>query len=137
MKKGLRIVGILVVILILASLVLTFNLPGQEEKEIINLENKEFPDGIYYEYEAEISEIDIESEIKKLKVLEAEEAWYKPGSSSCCPPGQEEPVKCLNAIVDPVLIVKFGYEQEVKDFIRVENPNLGWCAYYIQYFNLK
>mgnify|MGYP001583112551 CR=1 FL=1 len=136
-KASLILVGVLIV-LVLGVVVVYFQKSKKLSPEIINLEEKSLPSGIYYKY----NEIEIENIEEILKSLEERnvliiEAWYKPYASSCCPPQQQEPIKCMNVIVEPVLLIKVEKETELENFIRVDVPDLGICKYYVKEYKIK
>jgi len=62
------------------------------------------------------------------------EMWYKPGASSCTPPGSD---LSMTVIVEPVLLVRFKKPQrgiEKLGYQLVEEPSAGSCAYYVKRF---
>lgn len=106
-----------------------------------NLNGKQLIPGIYYEYEYSDEEIkdlkDINAELI-LKNLIAnnipiEEAWHKEFRASCCPPGTN---RCMQAIVEPVFLIKLERETKLENFVKVE-PDIEWCAYYVKYYKIK
>lgn len=132
---SLILVGILLILVFVVILVLIFN----------SGEGGAFPHGVYYQYlfseeqKSGAKEIDVDLILEELKIKEVpvREAWFKPYSSSCCPPGQEEPVICMQAVVEPILIIRLEQEREVKNFIRTEEPDMGWCDYKVEHYDLK
>ena len=62
------------------------------------------------------------------------EAWYKSYSSSCCPPNSN---RCMQAIVEPVFLIKLKEETELENFVKVDEPKIGWCAYTIAHYKIK
>ena len=109
---------------------------------IEDLNNKNFDDGIYYEYRYS------DEELKGIKNIDAElivndliqnnvkitNAWYKRYAASCCPPDTN---RCMTAIVNPVFIIKLAEETELDNFIRVNEPEIGWCAYEIKHYAIQ
>ena len=107
-----------------------------------DLNDKNFDEGIYYEYKYS------DEELKGIKNIDAElilndliqnnvkitDAWYKSFTSSCCPPNAN---RCMHAIVNPVLIIKLEEEIELDNFIRIDEPEIGWCAYEIKYYTIQ
>ena len=107
-----------------------------------NLNGKEFSSGIYYEYKYS------DEEIKGLKEINAElilsnlieknvqitDAWYKSYAASCCPPDTN---RCMTAIVEPVFLIKLEEETELDSSIRINEPEIGWCAYTITHYKIK
>ena len=112
-----------------------------EEKKISSIiediNNKQLGSGIYYEYSnEETKDINAELILKNLikKNILIEEAWYKGYSSSCCPPNTN---RCMEAIVEPVFLIKLKEETELENFVKVDEPEIGWCAYTIAHYKIK
>ena len=107
-----------------------------------DLNNKNFDDGIYYEYEFD------NEELKGIRIIDADlilnnliqnnvkitDAWYKSFASSCCPPNTD---RCMQAIVNPVFIIKLQEETELDNFIKVNEPEIGFCAYTITHYKIE
>ena len=106
-----------------------------------DLNNENFDDGIYYEYnyndeELEGSEINVELILDNLieNNIPITEAWHKSFASSCCPPDTN---RCMQAIVNPVFIIKLEEETELDNFIKADEPEIGFCAYTITHYEIK
>ena len=101
----------------------------------VEAEKEVFSSGIYYRFE---NGKDIDAELILNKLVDNDvpltEAWYKPYASSCCPPNTN---RCMDALVRPVFLIRLTEETESKDFIRIENPDIGWCAYNVEHYILK
>ena len=109
---------------------------------IEDLNNKNFDDGIYYEYKYS------DEELKEIKNIDAElilndliqnnvkitNAWYKRYATSCCPPDTN---RCMQAIVEPVFIIKLEEETELDNFIKINKPKIGWCAYEVKHYTIQ
>jgi len=107
-----------------------------------NLNGQSLSSGIYYEYKYS------DEEIKGLKEINAElilneligenmpltEAWHKSFASSCCPPDTN---RCMQAIVNTIFIIKLEEETELDNFIKVNEPEIGFCAYTITHYEIK
>lgn len=115
--------------------------------EIIDMSNKTnyFKRGVYYFYNFSTNykdyskAIDVEPLFSELisNKIPLIEAWYKPYASSCCPPNSNF---CMQALVQPALIVRLSYDDkkiEKFNFVKTENPNMGWCAYYVSHYIFK
>jgi len=107
-----------------------------------NLNDKQFSEGIYYEYNYNdeeikgIKNIDAESILNNLieKNILITEAWHKSFASSCCPPNTN---RCMQAIVNPVFIIKLEEETELDNFLKINEPEIGFCAYTITHYEIK
>lgn len=106
-----------------------------------NLNNKLLSPGIYYEYKYSDEEIkgrDINAELILNNLIEKNtpltEAWYKDYASSCCPPDTN---RCMQAIVEPVFLIKLSKETGLENFVKVDEPEIGWCAYTISHYKIK
>lgn len=118
-------------IIFLIILILIIGCEKELSFTIENLEKKEFEQGIYYKY---IGDNNVELILKNLIENNlVEEAWHKEFRASCCPPNTN---RCMQAIVEPVFLVKLEKEIELEDFVKVE-PDIEWCAYYIKYYKIK
>jgi len=106
-----------------------------------NLNNKQFSEGIYYEYEYS----DEELKGQKINVnlilnnlidnnIPITEAWHKSFASSCCPPNTN---RCMQAIVEPVFLIKLEEETELDNFVKNDEPEIGWCAYEIKHYAIQ
>ena len=116
-----------------------------KEKNILisveNLNDEQLGQGIYYEYnyndeELKGSEINVELILNNLieNNISITEAWHKSFASSCCPPDTN---RCMQAIVNPIFIIKLEEETELDDFIKVNEPEIGFCAYTITHYKIK
>ena len=110
-------------------------------KSIENLNDEQLDQGIYYEYnyndeELKGSEINVGLILDNLieNNIQITEAWHKSFASSCCPPDTN---RCMQAIVNPVFIIKLAEETELDDFIRVDEPKIGFCAYTITHYEIE
>ena len=106
-----------------------------------DLNNENFDDGIYYEYnyndeELKGSEIDVELILDNLieNNVPITGAWHKSFASSCCPPNTN---RCMQAIVNPVFIIKLEEETELDNFVKVNEPKIGFCAYTITHYKIE
>ena len=107
-----------------------------------DLNDKQLSQGIYYEYKYSDEEIkglkDINDELILNNLIEKNtpltEAWYKGYASSCCPPDTD---RCMQAIVEPVFLIKLEKETELENFIKVNEPEIGWCAYTTVNYKIK
>ena len=107
-----------------------------------NLNNKQLSPGIYYEYKYNDEEIRGLKDINANAILNGliernvplTEAWFKNYSASCCPPNTN---RCMQAIVEPVFLIKLGKEAELENFVKVDEPKIGWCAYEIEHYTIK
>ena len=109
---------------------------------IEDLNDKNFDDGIYYEYKYS------DEELKGIKNIDADlilndliennikitDAWHKSYAASCCPPDTN---RCMQAIVNPVFLIKLAEETELDNFIKINEPEIGWCAYTITHYKIK
>ena len=110
-------------------------------KSIENLNDEQLDQGIYYEYKYSDEEknglkIDTESILNNLieNNIQITEAWHKSYASSCCPPNTD---LCMQAIVQPVFLIKLAEETELDNFIKINEPEIGWCAYTITHYKIK
>ena len=108
---------------------------------IEDLNNKNFDDGIYYGYnyndeELTGSEINVELILDNLiqNNIKITDAWHKSFASSCCPPDTN---RCMQAIVNPAFIIKLEEETELDNFIKVDEPKIGFCAYTITHYEIE
>jgi len=107
-----------------------------------NLNDKQLSPGIYYEYKYSDEEIkglkDINAELILNNLIEKNvpliEALYKSYASSCCPPNTN---RCMQAIVNPVFLIKLAKETELENFVKINEPKIGWCAYTITHYKIK
>ena len=106
-----------------------------------DLNDQPLTEGIYYEYAYSDEElkglnINAESILNDLteKNVPLTEAWYKSYASSCCPPNTN---LCMQAIVEPVFLIKLAKETEIENFVKVNEPEIGWCAYTVTHYNIK
>ncbi len=122
------------------------------DMEIINLEEAyNFEEGIYYNYIGENTKgsvqykgdkgdkgdtynIDVELVINALinSNIPIQEAWYKSYSVSCYQTHQKGSVMrvLIIRLEDEFDLHKFGFE-------KVDNPDIGGCAYDIKHYNIK
>jgi len=117
-----------------------------KEKKITSavedLNNEQLFPGIYYEYNFDDEELrgikDINAELILGNLVEKDipltEAWYESYASSCCPPDTN---RCTQVIVEPVFLIKLAQETELENFIKVNEPELGICAYSITHYEIK
>ena len=110
-------------------------------KSIENLNDENFDDGIYYEYnyndeELKGSGIDVGLILDNLieNNIPITGAWHKSFASSCCPPDTN---RCMQAIVNPVFIIKLEEETKLDNFIKVNEPEIGFCAYTITHYKIE
>ena len=110
-------------------------------KSIENLNDEQLDQGIYYEYnyndeELKGSEINVELILDNLieNNIPITEAWHKSFASSCCPPNTN---RCMQAIVNPVFIIKLEEETKLDNFIKVNEPEIGFCAYTITHYKIE
>ena len=106
-----------------------------------DLNDENFDDGIYYEYnyndeELKGSGIDVGLILDNLieNNIPITGAWHKSFASSCCPPDTN---RCMQAIVNPVFIIKLEEETELDKFIKVDEPKIGFCAYTITHYEIE
>ena len=106
-----------------------------------DLNDKNFGEGIYYEYnyndeELKGSEINVELILDNLieNNVQITEAWHKSFASSCCPPDTD---RCMQAIVQPVFLIKLAEEIELDNFIKADEPEIGFCAYTITHYEIE
>ena len=106
-----------------------------------DLNDKQFSEGIYYEYkyndeELKGQEINVNLILNNLieNNIPITEAWHKSFASSCCPPNTN---RCMQAIVNPVFIIKLEEETELDNFIKVNEPEIDWCAYEIEHYTIQ
>ena len=107
-----------------------------------NLNNKQLSPGIYYEYKYSdeeingLKDINVELILKDLigKNVPLIEVWYKSYAASCCPPNTN---RCMQAIVEPVFLIKLAEETELENFVNVSEPKLGWCAHKVKHYTIK
>ncbi len=101
--------------------------------------NYSFPAGVYYAfdfgenpgYNFEVADAFATMRANHFRPLEI---WYKPGSSSCTPPGSD---LSMTVIVEPVLLVRFRKPQcdiEKLGYQLIEKPSTGSCAFYVKRF---
>ncbi|HMM11795.1 MAG TPA: hypothetical protein PKE03_06865 [Bacteroidales bacterium] len=96
-----------------------------------------FPSGVYYAYDFEsrqTKDLDIKDVLLTLHKNQVKplEMWYKPGASSCVPPGSE---MAMTVMVEPALIVRLGKpnpKMEKIGYQLVEAPSAGSCAFSVQ-----
>ncbi len=96
-----------------------------------------FPAGVYYMFNFKGSptyDFDLAGAVNQLKQngFRPAELWYKPGASSCAPPGSE---LAMTVMVEPVLLMRFKKEQpgiEKIGYELVEEPSAGSCAYVVK-----
>ncbi|MBK9292374.1 MAG: hypothetical protein IPM52_12220 [Bacteroidetes bacterium] len=96
-----------------------------------------FPEGFYYAFDFEGSQgngFELEEAVKALSInkFRPVELWYKPGSSSCVPPGSD---MAMTVMVEPVLLLRFTKKQagiERLGYQAVEQPSAGSCAYVVR-----
>ena len=111
-------------------------------KSIENLNDENFDDGIYYEYSYNdeqlkgIEIIDVNLILNNLiqNNVKITDAWYKNFASSCCPPDTN---RCMQAIVNPIFIIKLEEDTELDNFIKVNEPEIGFCAYTITHYKIE
>lgn len=99
----------------------------------------EFPQGTYYEYvfentrDYEFNEVELLKKVKDAG-FSIRNAWYKPGSSSCTPPGSEYG---MNVIVEPKLLVQLNAEDDRISnfgFTKATRIYMGGCAYRVKHY---
>ena len=125
--------------LIVLGLIFLLLIGCTQEKQlnlvVEDLNEEVFGPGIYYQFE---NNNNIGAELILNSLIEdgfaLEEAWYKPFASSCCPPNTN---RCMQAVVEPVFLIRLTEEIELENFVRVEDPDIGWCAYTVQHYELK
>lgn len=96
-----------------------------------------FPAGVYYTFNFNGSpayDFDLAGAVNKLKQngFRPAELWYKPGASSCAPPGSE---MTMTVMVEPALLARFNKEQPGIEKIGYElaaEPSAGSCAYVVK-----
>ena len=111
-------------------------------KSIENLNDEQLDQGIYYEYNYNdeqlkgIEIIDVNPILNNLieNNIQITEAWHKSFTSSCCPPNTN---RCMQAIVNPAFIIKLEEETGLDNFIKVDEPKIGFCAYTITHYEIK
>ena len=110
-------------------------------KSIENLNDEQLDQGIYYEYnyndeELKGSEINVELILDNLieNNIKITDAWHKRYAASCCPPDTN---RCMQAIVEPVFLIKLEEENELDNFIKINEPEIGWCAYEIKHYTIQ
>jgi len=107
-----------------------------------DLNNKNFDEGIYYEYRYSGEEIkglkDINVDLILNNLLQNNvkiaDAWHKSYAASCCPPDTN---RCMQAIVEPVFLINLAEETELENFVKVDEPEIGWCAYEIKHYTIQ
>jgi len=107
-----------------------------------NLNDKQFTEGIYYEYKYSdeelkgLKDINVDLILNNLiqNNIKITDVWYKSYAASCCPPDTN---RCMTAIVNPVFIIKLDEETELNNFIKINEPKIGWCAYAIAHYKIK
>jgi hypothetical protein len=107
-----------------------------------NLNDKQLSPGIYYEYKYSDEELKGSKEINSELILNnlikkntpLAEAWFKSYSASCCPPNTN---RCMQAIVEPVFLIKLEEEIELDNFIKINEPKIGWCAYEVKHYTIQ
>jgi len=107
-----------------------------------DLNDKQLTEGIYYEYKysdeekkgsKEInSELILNNLIKKNTPLA--EAWFKSYAASCCPPNTN---RCMQAIVEPVFLIKLIEETRLESFVKANEPEIGFCAYVVKHYIIQ
>lgn len=102
--------------------------------------NYSFPTGVYYVfdfgedpgYNFEVADALAKMRANHFRPLEI---WFKPGASSCTPPGSD---LSMSVIVEPVLLVRFRKTQrgiEKLGYRLVEDPSAGSCAYFVRRYH--
>ena len=107
-----------------------------------NLNDEQFTEGIYYEYKYNdeeikgIKNIDVDLVLNDLiqNNVKITDAWYKNYAASCCPPDTN---RCMEAIVNPIFIIKLAEETELDNFVKADKPEIGWCAYTITHYKIE
>lgn len=100
-----------------------------------------FPAGVYYAFDfgqGFSSSFEVNAALTGLHEnrFRPLDIWYKPGSSSCVPPGSDV---AMTVMVEPVLIIRFKKPQpgiERLGYRMVDEPSVGSCAYYVRRYRL-
>ncbi len=99
-----------------------------------------FPEGVYYTYNFNSSPAyDFELPVAVASLHKRGfcpiELWFKPGASSCVPPGSD---MAMTVIVEPVLLLRFKKQQkglEKLGYEIVSEPSAGSCAYVVKRYS--
>ena len=133
-----KIFLILILAIIFISACTKENIPFAVE----NLNDKKFNEGIYYEYKYSdeeikgLKDIDVNAILNNLikKNVPLTEAWYKSYAASCCPPNTN---RCMQAIVEPIFLIQLKGETELENFVVINEPKIGWCAYEVKHYTIQ
>lgn len=101
-----------------------------------------FKAGTFYAYDFQgqiayvFDEKEMISRLLKEKIA-VSDVWYKPGASSCAPPGSD---MAMTVMVDPVFLVRLDKKDDrlmPMGFVLLDEPSTGDCAYAVRYFKVR